>query len=126
MIDSVQLWKLGAWDDGDPYSDTVYPFSNRSVIHTGHTANIFNAHLLPHSNLIASAAGDRQVRVHDLGDLHAHVEDSEKNKYTRTRILRCHKARVKRIVTEDSPALFLTVSEVFVWLELIVSVQAKY
>ena len=31
---------------------------------------------------------------------------------TKLRVLRCHEAAVKRIVTEDSPDLFLTVSEV--------------
>lgn len=31
---------------------------------------------------------------------------------TRVRVLRCHEDSVKRIITEDSPDLFLTVSEV--------------
>ena len=31
---------------------------------------------------------------------------------TKLRVLRCHEAAVKRIVTEDSPDLFLIVSEV--------------
>lgn len=34
---------------------------------------------------------------------------------TKLRVLRCHEAAVKRIVTEDSPDLFLTVSEVSFW-----------
>lgn len=61
-----------------------------------------------------TVAGDRQVRVSDIGM--ALSGDGVETRYT-TRdclkgVLRCHTDRVKRIVTEDSPALFLTVSEV--------------
>ena len=107
----MQIWELGACDGVSP-SETAYPFSHRSVIHTGHRANIFNAHLLPHSARIATAAGDRQVRIHDLGDVGRHVEDSASHKARRTHIVRCHSGRVKRIVTEDSPDVFMSVSEV--------------
>lgn len=61
-----------------------------------------------------TVAGDKQVRVSDVGM--ALTSDGVEARYT-TRdclkgVLRCHSDRVKRIVTEDSPALFLTVSEV--------------
>ncbi|EKM80081.1 hypothetical protein AGABI1DRAFT_26098, partial [Agaricus bisporus var. burnettii JB137-S8] len=41
---TVRLWKMDLSDTAQEY-----PFVCRSVIHTGHTANIFNAQLLPHS-----------------------------------------------------------------------------
>jgi hypothetical protein len=61
-----------------------------------------------------TVAGDHQVRVFDAED--AVSQSSNETEYvTReacTRVLRCHTDRCKRIVTEDSPDLFLTVSEV--------------
>ncbi|KAF7352760.1 WD repeat protein iqw1 [Mycena venus] len=76
---TVQIWRM------DPaVSTNDYPFLCRSIIQTGHLANIFNVEMLPYSSNIATVAGDGQVRVHEVGE---------------------------RIATEDSPHLFLTVAE---------------
>ncbi|KAH7929484.1 WD40 repeat-like protein [Leucogyrophana mollusca] len=92
-----------------------YPFTCQSVIHTGHSQNIFNAQMLPFSTRIATVSGDRQVRVFDVGDAAGRSPTGSEMTYnTRQsciRVLRCHNGRTKRIVTEDSPDLFLTVAE---------------
>jgi hypothetical protein len=60
----------------------------------------------------ASVSGDKQVRIFDV---HRCGTDSREAGYhTRDsclRIFKCHASRVKRIMTEDSPDSFLTVSE---------------
>jgi hypothetical protein len=63
-----------------------------------------------------TVAADTQVRVLDVGE---GVGLSEKEKEYSSqaacvRVLRCHSDRVKRVVTEESPDLFLTVSEVWI------------
>ncbi|KAG6860377.1 hypothetical protein C0995_011984 [Termitomyces sp. Mi166 len=108
---TVRIWGI---DPADTSQD--YPFVCRSVIHTGHTANIFSAHMLPCSSRIATVAGDRQVRVFDIGEaaLAASANGKETSYSPRQSLihkLRCHDDRVKRIVTEHSPDLFLTVGE---------------
>lgn len=64
----------------------------------------------------ATVARDGQVRISDVGDaMHQSVAGREvvyTPRQTNVRVLRCHNDAVKRIVTEDSPDLFLTVSEV--------------
>lgn len=65
----------------------------------------------------ATAAGDKQVRVFDVGEAaFSGTPNSRETSYnTRqscTHVLRCHEDRVKRVVTEHSPDLFLTVGEV--------------
>ena len=64
----------------------------------------------------ATAAGDKQVRVFDIGEVPSASSDVRETVYgTRqscTHVLRCHEHRVKRIVTEHSPDSFLTVAEV--------------
>ncbi|KAF8914650.1 WD40-repeat-containing domain protein [Mucidula mucida] len=103
---TVRIWR------GDPTLETssAYPaLSCRAVINTGHRANIFNAQMLPYSSRIATVAGDRQVRVFDVGYAHGGSETEYSN--ARTHLLTCHEDRVKRIVTEESPDVFLTVSE---------------
>ncbi|KAF4601999.1 hypothetical protein EYR40_005200 [Pleurotus pulmonarius] len=106
---TVRIWRM------DPDGDVEYPFVCKSVIQTGHRANIFNAHLLPHSTRIVSVAGDKQVRVFEAAVALAHSQSEPETTYTANqldcRVLRCHTNRVKRIVTEDSPDLFLTVAE---------------
>jgi len=64
-------------------------------------------------------AGDDRVGVFDVRDgtdrVSSNGNDTEEHVYARTRCIRlleCHSDRVKRIVTEESPDLFLTVSEV--------------
>src|SRR5262245_23690839 len=68
----------------------------------------------------ATVAGDEQVRVFDVGDGTAgpiisagnSAEMHYREREHCLRIFRCHDGRVKRIVTEESPDSFLTVSEV--------------
>ncbi|KAI0335470.1 WD40 repeat-like protein [Cubamyces sp. BRFM 1775] len=97
---TVRLWRLDSEN-----TEQDYAFVCDTVIHTGHRANIFNAQMLPHSSRIATVAGDSQIRVFDHEKAPGHPEIAA------IRILKCHNGRVKRIVTEDSPDLFLTVAE---------------
>ncbi|KAJ8086654.1 hypothetical protein PM082_005477 [Marasmius tenuissimus] len=116
---TVQIWRM---DPNESSED--YPFKCQTVIHTGHRANIFNAHMLPYSSRIATVAGDKQVRVFDIADDHGSIspprsdllDSGKREEYlsdsgVRTHTLHCHSGRVKRIVTENSPDLFLTVAE---------------
>ncbi|SMQ46258.1 unnamed protein product [Zymoseptoria tritici ST99CH_3D1] len=106
------------------------------TVATGHTQNIFSAKFMPYSNdkTVVTAAGDGEVRVFDLEYAGQTREASRaatlatqgrrrgRNivyngvKYlsdgdTDCRVYRSHGDRVKRIVTESSPHLFLTCSE---------------
>lgn len=106
----IRVWRM------DPSTDSnEYPLSCQSVIHTGHTHNVFNAQMLPHSTQIATVSGDKQVRVFDVGEAVGRSPTGSEMTYTTNeackRVLRCHTGRTKRIVTEDSPDLFLTVAE---------------
>ncbi|KAG6378944.1 WD40 repeat-like protein [Boletus reticuloceps] len=107
----LRVWRM------DPSSDTQneYPFVCQTVIDTGHTANVFNAHMLPSSTRIATVAGDKQVRVFDVGESVGRPLSGNEMRYSTRqaciRILRCHSKRTKRIITEDSPDFFLTVAE---------------
>lgn len=111
-------------------------FRLETTVATGHTANIFSVKFMPHSNdrIVVTAAGDTEVRVFDLEyagesrepttastiasegrrsrrrDIYNDVRTlSDGN--TDCRVYRSHGDRVKRIVTESSPHLFLTCSE---------------
>ena len=58
-----------------------------------------------------------QVRVFDVNTASASaVSDGLETEYSVKQscigVLRCHEDRVKRVITEDSPDLFLSVSEV--------------
>ncbi|KAG2077379.1 WD40 repeat-like protein [Suillus decipiens] len=105
---STQKWSNAA-------SQEEYPFACQSVISTGHTQNVFNAQMLPFSTRIATVSGDRQVRVFDVGEAVGQSPTGREMEYTTResciRVLRCHSGRTKRIITEDSPDLFLTVAE---------------
>jgi len=116
------------------------PFALNTTVATGHKANIFSVKFMPHSNdrTLITCAGDSQVRVFDIehsssngnGNSNANATSafaasarsrrfnnffagtrylSEGN--TNARVYRSHADRVKRIVTESSPYLFLTCSE---------------
>ncbi|KAE8353044.1 hypothetical protein BDV28DRAFT_115782 [Aspergillus coremiiformis] len=112
------------------------PFALNTTLQTGHRANIFSVKFMPHSNdrTLVTCAGDHQVRVFDIeysssnGNLEATSAFAASarsrrfnNFFTNTRFLtaentnsrvyRSHADRVKRIVTESSPYLFLTCSE---------------
>ncbi|KAJ7507850.1 WD40 repeat-like protein [Mycena galericulata] len=105
---TVRIWRM------DPTLLHDYPFVCRGIIHTGHRANIFNAHMLPYSSNIATVAGDGQVRVHGIGEVGSSgppITSQLVSSHTPIRTFRCHDHRVKKLVTEDSPHLFLTVSE---------------
>ncbi|GAB7326331.1 hypothetical protein MBLNU13_g10299t1 [Cladosporium sp. NU13] len=111
-------------------------FQLACTVATGHTQNIFSVKFMPHShdNTVITAAGDGEVRVFDLehsGQARAASTAStmaaagrrrgrnnifDGVKYlsdgdTNCRVYRSHGDRVKRIVTESSPYLFLTCSE---------------
>ncbi|KAJ7095424.1 WD40 repeat-like protein [Mycena belliarum] len=106
---TVQIWRMDS-----TLLNADYPFVCRSVIQTGHLANIFNAKWLPYSHNIATVAGDGQVRVHQVGQIGnsgppATAQLSSRD--TCIHRLRCHEGRVKRIELEDSPHLFLTAAE---------------
>ena len=45
LVISVIIWRVDPDDTSTPY-----PYRRTSTIQTGHTANIFNAQLLPHSS----------------------------------------------------------------------------
>ncbi|KAI9574450.1 WD40-repeat-containing domain protein [Boletus coccyginus] len=107
----LRVWRM------DPSSDAQneYPFACQTAIDTGHSANVFNAHMLPSSTRIATVAGDKQVRVFDVGESVGRSPSGNEMSYTTKqaciRVLRCHSRRTKRIITEDSPDFFLTVAE---------------
>lgn len=115
---------------------SVAPFALTTTVATGHTANIFSVKFMPHSNdrTLVTAAGDAEVRVFDIEYNGRSAEASMgpntatsgrgqrfQNLYrgvrylsdgnTKARVYRSHADRVKRIVTESSPNLFLTCSE---------------
>lgn len=112
------------------------PFSLSTTVATGHRANIFSVKFMPHSNdrTLVTCAGDHQVRVFDLeyssnnrpaDDSSAFASSARSRRFnnfftntrylnegnTNARVYRSHADRVKRIVTESSPYLFLTCSE---------------
>jgi nuclear receptor interaction protein len=108
------------------------PFSLNTSVSTGHTQNIFSVKFMPHSNdrTVITAAGDAQVRIFDIerggASSNASADSSTRSRRfnnffsnakflneanTNARIYRSHADRVKRIVTESSPHLFLTCSE---------------
>lgn len=107
---TVRLWRMAR-----DHTESDYPFQCDTIIHTGHRGNIFNAQMLPHSSRIATVSGDSQVRVFDHEKAAGFPGSNGKTEYSTRqatiRILKCHGGRTKRIVTEDSPDLFLTVAE---------------
>ncbi|KAK6503523.1 hypothetical protein TWF481_008538 [Arthrobotrys musiformis] len=107
-------------------SSSESTFSHTHSISTGHTQNIFSVKFMPHSEdrTLISCAGDGEVRVFDVNysassidgtnSSFAHsVRQTSRLSYgeTNTRVYRAHRDRVKRIITENSPHLFLTCSE---------------
>ena len=115
---------------------SVSQFSLTTTVTTGHSANIFSVKFMPHSNdsTLVTCAGDHQVRVFDIEySSQSSIPSVDSNRAssgrgarfsnlykgvrylnygdTSARIYRSHTDRVKRIVTESSPNLFLTCSE---------------
>ncbi|OAX43460.1 WD40 repeat-like protein [Rhizopogon vinicolor AM-OR11-026] len=112
----LRVWRMDpSGSAGALTSEDEYPFACQTVISTGHTQNVFNAQMLPFSTRIATVSGDQQVRVFDVGEAVGQSPTGSEMSYnTRQsciRVLRCHSGRTKRIITEDSPDLFLTVAE---------------
>ncbi|KAI7358917.1 WD40 repeat-like protein [Hortaea werneckii] len=116
--------------------DTTEQFNLSTTVATGHTQNIFSVKFMPHHNdrTVITAAGDGEVRIFDLEYAGAAREASTASSVasegrrrgrntiyngvrylsdgdTDCRVYRSHGDRVKRIVTESSPFLFLTCSE---------------
>lgn len=109
-------------------------FDFTATISTGHRANIFSVKFMPYTNdrTIVTAAGDAEVRIFDieyagsssvpsaptntsgrargLNTVYDGVRYLGENS-TNCKVFRSHSDRVKRIVTESSPWLFLTCSE---------------
>lgn len=125
---------LNIWDYNP--SGLAKPFTLNTSVSTGHHANIFSVKFMPHSSdrTVVTCAGDSEVRVFDLeyggaansGSADANFSASTRmrrfNNFfrharwlnegnTNARVYRSHADRVKRIVTESSPYLFLTCSE---------------
>ncbi|KAH8105844.1 WD40 repeat-like protein [Cristinia sonorae] len=109
---TVRLWRM---DVSNEDGDCSNSWASTTVINTGHRGNIFNAQMLPGSSRIVTVARDKQVRISDVGDLRRAGDFGLEMQYTTSqanvRVLRCHDRAVKRITTEHSPDLFLTVSE---------------
>ncbi|KLO15698.1 WD40 repeat-like protein [Schizopora paradoxa] len=107
---TVRLWRIDPTD-----TETPYPYKCDAVINTGHQGNIFNAYLLPSSSHLATVSGDGQVRVFDIEQALAVSSVARvrefKTSQTCIRKYRCHRRRTKRIVTEESSDVFLTVAE---------------
>ena len=112
------------------------PFSLVTTVSTGHRANIFSVKFMPEANdrTLVTCAGDSEVRVFDIeysgqsnitanssDATHLRTQQRLDTTYkgvrylnqgnTNARVYRSHADRVKRIVTESSPYLFLTCSE---------------
>lgn len=118
-----------------PAADDCEQFKLSTSVATGHTQNIFSVKFMPgHGDRVCvTAAGDSEVRVFDLEYSGRAREASASSSMAREsrrrrntmyngvrylsdgdtdcRVYRCHADRVKRIVTESSPYLFLTCSE---------------
>lgn len=116
---------------------SVSQFALSTTILTGHTENIFSVKFMPGSNdnTLVTCAGDCQVRVFDLeytgrstippSSSTGRMAPDRRNQFrnvhkgvrylswaeTKAKTYRSHAERVKRIVTESSPYLFLTCSE---------------
>ncbi|EIN10643.1 WD40 repeat-like protein [Punctularia strigosozonata HHB-11173 SS5] len=108
---TVRIWRMDTAN-----TSVEYPFACEAVIHTGHRANIFGAKMLPGSSRIATVAGDREVRICDISRAPGRPQMRGTGLQYDTseacvRVLRCHKRRTKRIVTEESFDRFLTVAE---------------
>ncbi|KAL8786892.1 MAG: hypothetical protein Q9213_002523 [Squamulea squamosa] len=112
-----------------PESSTAQ-FALSTTVSTGHSANIFSVKFMPHSGdqTIVTCAGDCEVRVFDIENsgrttiptgrassttssarLHNMYKGVQYLSHgdTNTRVYQSHTDRVKRIVTESSPFLFL-------------------
>ncbi|KJA30239.1 hypothetical protein HYPSUDRAFT_81859 [Hypholoma sublateritium FD-334 SS-4] len=107
---TVRLWQFDQCELKHDYSLTC-----PTIINTGHRDNIFNAKMLPQSSRIVTAARDAEIRVFDLRTSSASLTMPRKagTYFNDLRIatIRCHGDSVKKIATEHSSDLFMSVSE---------------
>ncbi|BEI82313.1 hypothetical protein CcaverHIS002_0301810 [Cutaneotrichosporon cavernicola] len=120
----ICIWTPDTRSDAPAAQLSPHPLKLNGTIITGHRANIFSSRFLPNSGTptIVSCAGDGDIRVFEVERLQP-AEGMGMASMRRTRgalwgaegpgvrVLRCHKNRTKRIATEASPFLFLSVSE---------------
>ncbi|WVR07807.1 hypothetical protein IAU60_004850 [Kwoniella sp. DSM 27419] len=112
----ICIWHPDPHPSSSSSSTSPHPLKLADTIQTGHRANIFSAKFLPNANTptIVSVAGDRDVRVTYVERLARDPGSGELNGASLgagVTALHCHRDRTKRIATENSPYLFLTVSE---------------
>ncbi|KAF9780170.1 WD40 repeat-like protein [Thelephora terrestris] len=112
---TVRFWRMSE-DKGDP--DDEYPFVCYHQVPTGHWDNIFSAKMLPFSTRLVTTARDGLVKVFDVSaeittfdSASSHSRGSPVRPAWKQRTIRCHSDSVKRITTELSPDVFLTISE---------------
>ncbi|KAK5129728.1 hypothetical protein LTR08_002939 [Meristemomyces frigidus] len=119
-----------------PSTGSNNQFQLTTTVATGHKQNIFSVKFMPHHNdrTVITCAGDGEVRIFDLeyagqtrdASAASSLASASRQRGSHTlyngvrylgdgdtdcRVYRSHGDRVKRIVTESSPHLFLTCSE---------------
>ncbi|KAG9046364.1 hypothetical protein FS837_004588 [Tulasnella sp. UAMH 9824] len=121
----ICIWRPNASPQLTNDSEQEELFQTSLTLTTGHTNNVFSIKFLPYTAdmKMVTCSADREVRVFDLGKSNGSEDrlrvagGGSRRWYERpesqccVRVLNCHTRRVKRIVTEDSSDLFLTVSE---------------
>ncbi|KIO17169.1 hypothetical protein M407DRAFT_33177 [Tulasnella calospora MUT 4182] len=121
----ICVWRPHASPQLQSDSDQEELFQTSLTLTTGHTNNVFSIKFLPYTAdmRVVTCSADREVRVFDLAKSNGSEDrlrvagGGSRRWYERpesqccVRVINCHTRRVKRIVTEDSSDLFLTVSE---------------
>ncbi|CAK9783723.1 unnamed protein product [Cutaneotrichosporon oleaginosum] len=120
----ICIWTPDTRRDAPAAQLSPHPLKHSGTILTGHRANIFSCRFLPNSSTptIVSCAGDGDIRVFEVERLRP--AEGMSLPFVRrvrgalwgvdgpgVRVLECHRDRTKRIATEASPFLFLSVSE---------------
>ncbi|KAI4366549.1 hypothetical protein MLD38_022412 [Melastoma candidum] len=87
----------------DDYRINVWSYTDQKLLHsieTGHSANIFCTKFIPETSdeLIASGAGDAEVRLFNLSHLSGGLADE--NTITPSALYLCHTRRVKKLAVE--------------------------
>ncbi|KAG6916290.1 hypothetical protein DXG01_007531 [Tephrocybe rancida] len=114
---TVRIWGIDAADTSQDYPFGQYiQRSNAPIFLANVGLPHAEMHFDSHSSSSATVAGDHQIRVFDVGEAaFTSPTNGREASYTFRQSLvqkiQCHEDRVKRIVTEHSPDLFLTVGE---------------
>lgn len=93
----------------------LWSYSNRNLLHsidTGHCANIFCTKFIPETGdeLVASGAGDAEVRLFNLSRLNGGRSDN--NIISPSALYQCHTRRVKKLAVEvGNPNVVWSASE---------------